>query len=80
MSTEEIFPGRILKFGRHFERIEKNFHFSARDPGCLHACAHARMAQFFSKIRFFDTTHGDKPTSQNGISLRSPSLIMAPGK
>ena len=73
MSTEEIFPGRILKFGRHFERVEKN-------SGCLHACAHARMAQFFSKNRFFDTKHGDKPTSQNGISLRSPSLIMAPGK
>ena len=32
----------------------------------------------FSKNRFFGTTHGDKPTSQNGISLRSPSLIMAP--
>ena len=36
------------------------------------------MAQFFSKNRFFATTH-DKPTSQNGISLQSPSLIMAPG-
>ena len=80
MSTEEIFSGRILKFGRHFERVEKNFHFSARDPGCLHACAHARMTQFFSKNRFFDTTHGDKLKSQNGISLRSPSLIMAPDK
>ena len=34
----------------------------------------------FSKNRFFGTTHGDKPTSQNGISLRSPSLIMAPAK
>ena len=32
----------------------------------------------FSKNRFLGTTHGDKPTSQNGISLRSPSLIMAP--
>ena len=80
MGTEEIFPGRILKLGRHFEGVEKNFNFSARDPGRLHACAHARMAQFFSKNRFFDTTHRDKPTSQNGISLRSPSLIMAPGK
>ena len=70
MSTEETFPGRILKFGRHFEQIEKNFHFSARNPGCLHACAHVRMAQFFSKNRFFDTTHGDKPTSQNGILLQ----------
>ena len=36
------------------------------------------MAEFFSKNRFFGTTHEDKPTSQNGISLRSPSLIMAP--
>ena len=80
MGTEEIFPGRILKFGRHFERVEKNFNFFTRDPGRLHACAHARMAQFFSKIRFFGTTHGDKPTSQNGISLQSPSLIMAPDK
>ena len=80
MGTEKIFPDRILKFGRHFERVEKNFNFSTRDPGRLHACVHARMAQFFSKSRFFGTTHGDKPTSQNGISLRSPSLIMAPGK
>ena len=80
MGTEKIFPGRILKFGRHFERIEKNFNFSTRDPGRLHACAYARMAQFFSKNIFLGTTNGDKPTSQNGISLRSPSLIMAPGK
>ena len=80
VGTEEIFPGRILKFGPHFERVEKNFNFSTRDPGRLHACTHARMAQFFSKNRFFGTTHGDKSTSQNGISLRSPSLIMAPGK
>ena len=80
MGTEEIFPGRILKFGRHFERVEKKFNFSTRDPGRLHACAHARMVQFFLKINFFGTTHRDKPTSQNGISLRSPSLIMAPGK
>ena len=80
MGTEEIFPGRILKFRRQYERVEKNLNFSTRDPGRLHACAHARMAQFFSKNRFFGTTHGDKPTSQNGISLRSLSLIMAPGK
>ena len=80
MGTEEIFPGRILNFGRHFERVEKkNFNFSTRDPGRLHVCAHARMAQFFSKNRFFGTTHGEKQTSQDGISLRSPSLIMAPG-
>ena len=71
MGTEEIFPGRILKFVRHFERVEKNFNFSTRNPGRLHACPHARMAQLFSKNRFFGTTHGDKPTSQNGISLRS---------
>ena len=78
MGTEEIFPGRILKFGRHFERVEKNFNFSTHDPGHLHACAHARMAKFF-KNSFFGTTHGDKPSSQNSISLQSPSLIMAPG-
>ena len=35
---------------------------------------------FFLKIDFFGTIHGDRPTSQIGISLRSPSLIMAPGK
>ena len=80
MGTEEIFPGRILKFGRHFKWVEKNFNFSTRDPVRLHTCAHARMVQFFSKNRFFGTTHGDKPTSQNGISLSSPSLVMAPGK
>ena len=81
MGTEELFPGRILKFGRHFEQVEKNFNFSTRDPGRLHACAHARRAQFFIlKIDFFGTIHGDRPTSQIGISLRSPSLIMAPGK
>ena len=79
MGTDDIFPGRILKFGRHFERVNKNFNFSTRDPGHLHASAHARMVQFFSKNRFFGTTHGDKPTSQNGISLRSPSLIVAHG-
>ena len=57
MGTEEIFAGRILKFGRHFERVEKNFNSSTRDPGRLHACAHARMAQFFSKNRFFLVQH-----------------------
>ena len=78
MGTEDIFSGRILKLERHFERVGKNFNFSTRDPGHLHACAHARMAQFFSKNSVLGTTHGDKPTSQNGISSRSPSLIMAP--
>ena len=78
MGTKEIFPGRILKLGRHFQLVEKKFNFSTRAPGHLHACTHAHMAQFFLKIDFFGTrTHGDKPTSQNGISLRSPSLIMA---
>ena len=80
MGTEEIFPGRILKFGRRFEQVEKNFNFSTRDPGRLHACAHACMAHFFLKIDFFGTIHGERPTSQIGISLRSPSLIMAPSK
>ena len=74
VGTEEIFHGRILKFGRYFERVEKVY-----NPGHLHVFAHARMGQFFFKNRFFGTTHGNKPTSQNGISLRSPSLIMAPG-
>ena len=81
MGTEEIFPGRILKFGRHFERVEKKFNFSTRDPGHLHACVHARIAQLFlkkKKPRFFGTTHGDKPTSQNGISLLSPILKYVP--
>ena len=72
MGTVEIFPGRILKCGRHFER-EKKFNFSTRDPGHLRA-----YGASFSKNRFVGTTHGDKPLSQNGISLRSLSLIMAP--
>ena len=75
VGTENIFPSKILKFGRRFERVEKNFNFSTRDPGHLLACAHACMVQAFLKINFFGATHG---TSQNGISLRSPSLIMAP--
>ena len=57
MDTEDIFPGRILKFGSDFEREEKNFNFSTRDPGRLHACAHARMAHFFSKNRLFLVQH-----------------------
>ena len=78
MGTEEIFPGRILKIGRHFERVEKKFQFlHARSWPLTRVCARAYGA-IFSKNRFFGTTHGDKPTSQNGISLRSPSLIMAP--
>ena len=79
MGTEDIFHGRILKFGRHFELVEKKIQF-------LHARywpftrEHARAyGAIFSKNRFFGTIHEDKPTSQNGISLRSPSLIMAPG-
>ena len=55
-----------------------------RDRDDLHAWASRAYSAIFSKNRFFGTTHGDKPsdkpTSQNGISLRSPSLIMAPGK
>ena len=77
MGTEEIFPGRILKFGHHFEGVEKNFYFSTRDPGYLHACTRVYGA-IFSRKRFFGKTRGDTPTSQNAISLRSPSLIMAP--
>ena len=57
---------------------EKIFNFSTRDPDHLHALASRAYGAIFSKNRFFGTTHGDKPTSQNGISLRSPSLIMAP--
>ena len=59
---------------------EKIFNFSTRDPDHLHALASRVYGAIFSKNRFFGTTHGDKPTSQNGISLRSPSLIMAPGR
>ena len=79
-------PGRLIPcrnfqiwIGRHFERVEKNFNFSTRDPDHLHACGSRVYGAIFSKNRFFGTTHGDKPVSQNGISLRSPSLIMAPG-
>ena len=57
---------------------EKIFNFSTRDPDHLHALASRAYGAIFSKNSFFGTTHGDKPTSQNGISLRSPSLIMAP--
>ena len=57
---------------------EKIFNFSTRDPDHLHALASRAYGVIFSKNRFFGTTHGDKPTRQNGISLRSPSLIMAP--
>ena len=42
----------------------------------MHARAYGAI---FFENRYFGTTHGEKPTSQNGISLRSPSLIMAPG-
>ena len=59
---------------------EKIFNFSTRDPDHLHALASRAYGAIFSKNRFFGTTHRDKPTSQNGISLRSPSLIMAPAK
>ena len=75
MGIEDIFHGRNVKFGRHFKRVEKNFNFSMRDPGHLHAFAQARLAKFFSKNRFFGTTNGGKPKTQNGISLRSSSLI-----
>ena len=80
MSTGQIdsLP-EFSNFGRHFERVEKNFNFSTRDPDHLHACGSRVYGAIFSKNRFFGTTHGDKPVSQNGISLRSPSLIMAPG-
>ena len=62
MGTEDIFPGRILKFGRHFEWVDKkNFNFSTRDPGHLHACAHARMAQFVLKIDFLVQHIGKSP-------------------
>ena len=62
MGTEEIFRGRILKFKRKFEQVEKNFNFSTRDPGRLHACAHACMAQFFFlKIDFLVQHIGTNP-------------------
>ena len=61
IGTEEIFPGRILKFGRHFERVEKKLNLSTRDPGHLHACTHARMAQFFLRIHFLVQHMGTSP-------------------
>ena len=45
--TEEIFHGRILTFGRHFERVRKIYT----------RALYARMVQFFLKIDFFGTTH-----------------------
>ena len=81
MGTEEIFPGRIVKFGRRFEQVEKKIQFlHARSWPFTRVRARAYGAIFFLKIDFFGTIHGDRPTSQIGISLRSPSLIMAPGK
>ena len=77
MGIDEI--SSLAKIGRHFVRVKK-FSISPRAILTIYTRERrARMAQFFSKNRFFGTTHGDKPTSQNGISLRSPSLIMAPG-
>ena len=61
MGTEEKFPGRILKFVHHFERVEKNFNFSRRDLGHKNACAHACMAQFFLKIDFLVQHVGTSP-------------------
>ena len=61
MGTEDIFPDKNLKFGRHFEQVEKNFNFSTRDAGHLHACALARMAQFFLKIDFLVQRMGTNP-------------------
>ena len=62
--TEEIFPCRILEFGRHFERVEKLFNFSTRDPEHLHAYAHSCMAHFcffFLKIDFLVQHMGKSP-------------------
>ena len=55
-----------------------NFPLHAQSWPFTRVCARS-YGSIFSKNRFFGTTHGDKPTSQNDISLRSPSLIMAPG-
>lgn len=46
VSIEEIFPGWILKFGRHIERVE-NYNFSTRDPDLLHACAKRAYGAIF---------------------------------
>ena len=48
MGPEDIFPGRILKFVRHFERVEEKVQFLHADPGHLHA----RRADIFLKINF----------------------------
>ena len=75
MGTEEIFPGR-----RHFERVAKKFQFlHARSWPFTRVRARAYGAFFFLKIDFL-VQHMGKTHKSNGISLRSPSLIMAPGK
>ena len=53
--TEEIFPGQTIKFGRHFEWVEKNFNFSTHDPGRLRARAYGVI--FFSKNIYFLVQH-----------------------
>ena len=61
VGNEDIFPGRILKFGRHFERVEEKVQFLHADPGHLHACAHVRMADIFLKIDFWVQHIGTSP-------------------
>ena len=78
MGTEQIFPSRILKFGRHFERGGKKNSISPRAILAIYTSGRTHVWHNFFLNRFFGTTHGGKPTSQNGISLGSPSLIMAP--
>ena len=52
---------------------KKKFNFSTRDPDHLHACAHARMAQFFLKIDFFyNTWRQDYKSKWNLVTVYIP--------
>ena len=78
VSTEEILPDWILKFGRHFELEEKIQFLHARFWPFKRVRVTRVWPNFFATNRIFVTTHGDKPINQNGIPLRSLSPILAP--
>ena len=78
MGTEKIFPGRVLKFGRHFER-RKKFQFLHARSWPFTRVRVALLAQFFLKIDFWYNTWGKAHKSKWHLRFRSPSLIVAPG-